>query len=193
MKRLIKNASFEMLFSNKSTEATDDLIREIIKLGNSEENLVSLFRTLNFTRFHLRGMVEKIGITTEMGKNVSELLCVIDTELLLLRMRMQGLLPALPVRPAKKLRWTGRATDLVELLYALDTYGCINDGEIGIEELADAFSEILGVEIKNCYNVYMNMKHRKDDSRTYFLDDLREKMNKRMVESDLKGGKYKKR
>ena len=193
MKRLIKNASFEMLFSNKSTEATDDLIREIIKLGNSEENLVSLFRTLNFTRFHLRGMVEKIGITTEMGKNVSELLCVIDTELLLLRMRMQGLLPALPVRPAKKLRWTGRATDLVELLYALDTYACINDGEIGIEELADAFSEILGVEIKNCYNVYMNMKHRKDDSRTYFLDDLREKMNKRMVESDLKGGKYKKR
>ena len=68
MKRLIKNASFEMLFSHKSTEATDDLIREIIKLGNSEENLVSLFRTLNFTRFHLRGMVEKIGITTEMGK-----------------------------------------------------------------------------------------------------------------------------
>lgn len=182
-----------MLSSNQSTEATDDLIGEIIKLGDSEENLVSLFRTLNFTRFHLRGMVEKIGITTEMGKNVSGLLCVIDTELLLLRMRMQGLLPALPVRPAKKLRWTGRATDLVELLYALDTYGCINDGEIGIEELADAFSEILGVEIKNCYNVYMNMKHRKDDSRTYFLDDLREKMNKRMVESDLKGGKYKKR
>ena len=68
MKRLIKNASFEMLFSNKSTEATDDLIREIIKLGNSEENLVSLFRTLNFTRFHLRGMVEKIGITPELGK-----------------------------------------------------------------------------------------------------------------------------
>jgi rteC protein len=193
MKRLIKKESFEMLSSNQSTEATDDLIGEIIKLGYSEENLVSLFRTLNFTRFHLRGMVEKIVITTEMGKNVSELLCVIDTELLLLRMRMQGLLPALPVRPAKKLRWTGRATDLVELLYALDTYACINDGEIGIEELADAFSEILGVEIKNCYNVYMNMKHRKDDSRTYFLDDLREKMNKRMVESDLKGGKYKKR
>ncbi|WP_212116165.1 ribosome biogenesis protein, partial [Bacteroides pyogenes] len=68
MKRLIKKESFEMLSSNQSTEATDDLIGEIIKLGDSEENLVSLFRTLNFTRFHLRGMVEKIGITTEMGK-----------------------------------------------------------------------------------------------------------------------------
>lgn len=106
---------------------------------------------------------------------------------------MQGLLPALPVKPAKKLCWTGKATDLVELLYALDTCDCINDGEIGVEELADVLSEIFGVEIKNCYNVYMNMKHRKDDSRTYFLDELREKLNKRMVESDLKGGKFKKR
>ena len=108
-------------------------------------------------------------------------------------MRMQGLLSTLPVKPTEKFRWTGKATDLVELLYALDTCDCINDGEIGIEELADAFSEIFGIEIKNCYNVYMNMKRRKNDSRTYFLDELREELNKRMVESDLKGGKFKKR
>ena len=87
---------------------------------------------------------------------------------------------------------TGRATDLVELLYALDTCNCISNGEIGVEELADTLSEIFGVEIKNCYNVYMNMKRRKDDSRTYFLGELREKLNKRMVGSDLKGGKFKK-
>jgi len=124
---------------------------------------------------------------------VSELLSVIDTELKLLKMRMQGLLPALSVKPTKKLHWTGKVTDLVELLYALDTCDCINNGEIGVEELADALSEIFSVEIKNCYNVYMNMKRRKDDSRTYFLDELREKLNKRMVESDLKGGKFKKR
>ena len=104
-------------------------------------------------------------------------------------MRIQGLLPALPVKATKKFCWTGKATDLV----ALDTCNCINNGEIGVEELADALSEIFGVEIKNCYNVYMNMKRRKDDSRTYFLDELREKLNKRMVESDLKGGKFKKR
>src|SRR3712207_8974935 len=94
-------------------------------------------------------------------------------------MRMQGLLPALPVKPAKKLRWTGKATDLVELLYAIDTCDCINDGKIGVEELADALSEIFGVEIKNCYNVYMNMKRRKDDSRSYFLDELREKLDRK--------------
>lgn len=112
-------------------------------------------------------------------------------------MRIKGLLPvsqAAPVTtPSRKLRWTGKATDLVELLYALDTCGCINNGEIGVEELADVLSEIFGVEIKNFYNVYMNMKRRKDDSRTYFLDELREKLNKRMKDSDLKGGKFKKR
>ena len=90
---------------------------------------------------------------------------------------------------AKNFRWTGKTTDLVELLYAFDTCNCINNGEIGVEELADALSEIFGVEIKNCYNVYMNMKRRKDDS----LDELREKLNKRMGECDLKGGKFKKR
>ena len=124
---------------------------------------------------------------------MSELIFVIDTELELLKMRIQGFLPALSVKLGKKLCWTGKATDLVELLYALDTCDCINDGEIGVEELADVLSEIFGVEIKNCYNVYMNMKRRKDDSRTYFLDELREELNKRMVESDLKGGKFKKR
>lgn len=108
-------------------------------------------------------------------------------------MRIQGFLPALPVKSAKKFHWTGKVIDLVELLYAFDTCDCINNGEIGVEELADVISEIFGVEIKNCYNVYMNMKNRKDDSRTYFLDELREKLNKRMVESDLKGGKFKKR
>lgn len=61
-----------------------------------------------------------------------------------------------------------------------------------MEKLAHTLYEIFGVEIKNCYNVYMNIKHRKDDSRTYFFDELREKINKWMVGSDLKGGKFKK-
>lgn len=57
-----------MLSSDKSTETTDNLIREITELGDGEENLVSLFRTLNLTRFHLQTISEKTGITAEMGK-----------------------------------------------------------------------------------------------------------------------------
>ncbi len=97
---------------------------------------------------------------------------------------MQGVLSLSPPNLRSNsfcIRWTAKATDLVELLYALDTCDCINDGEIGVEELAYVLSVIFGVEIKNCYNVYMNMKRRKDDSRTYFLDELREKLNKRTI------------
>ena len=83
---------------------------------------------------------------------------------------MQGVLPASQSKPAKKFCWTGK-----------------------IVELAEVLSNIFGVEIKNCYNIYMNIKCRKNDSRTYFLDELREKLNKRLIESDLKGGKFKKR
>ena len=96
-----------MLSSSKSMEATNDLIREIIELGDSEENLVSLFRTLNFTRFQLRMIVENSDITSEVGTNVSELLFVIDTELELLKMRMQGVLPASQSKLARKFCWAG--------------------------------------------------------------------------------------
>lgn len=91
------------------------------------------------------------------------------------------------------LRWTGKVVDLVELLYALDTCNSINNGEIGVEELADVLSEIFSVKIKNCFSAYIDIKRRKDGSRTYFLDKLREKLNRRMIESDVKGGKYKRR
>ena len=189
MLRLTQTEDFKTINSSCSTKeqvqkASENFMKRIITLCDAEDNAISLFRILRYTRFRLQTLQEKYLMDGE-GKNVLELLSVIDTELELLKVRMQGLLPALPVKPAKKLRWTGKATDLVELLYALDTCDCINNGEIGVEELADALSEIFGVEIKNCYNVYMNIKRRKDDSRTYFLDELREKLNKRMVELSL--------
>ena len=197
MLRLIQTEEFKTIISSCSTneqeqKASENFMKRIIDLCDAEDDAISLFRILRYTRFRLQTL-QAVYLMDGKEKNVSELLCVIDTELKLLKMQMQGLLSTLPVKPTEKLRWTGKATDLVELLYALDTCDCINDGEIGIEELADAFSEIFGIEIKNCYNVYMNMKRRKDDSRTYFLDELREELNKRMVESDLKGGKFKKR
>lgn len=66
------------------------------------------------------------------------------------------------IQTASSIRWTGKIVDLVELLYALDTCNSINNGEIGVEELAEKLSEFFGVKIKNCYNIYMNMKRRKD-------------------------------
>ena len=53
-------------------------IEDVIRLSETEKDPQSLFRTLCYTRFHLQIINQKDGLTTEMGKNVSELLYVID-------------------------------------------------------------------------------------------------------------------
>ena len=83
-------------------------------------------------------------------------------------------------------RWTGSLVEFVELIYALDEMHCINDGENGINELTAFFGSLFGLEIKDnhCYNAYADMKRRKNESRTYFLDKLQERLNLRMRRDD---------
>ena len=85
-------------------------------------------------------------------------------------------------------RWTGSLVELVEIIYALDETGCINDGQNDIKDLAAFFGSQLGLEIKDshCYNAYTDMKRRKSESRTYFLDKMRERLNLRMQRDDEK-------
>lgn len=81
---------------------------------------------------------------------------------------------------APPLRWTGKASDLVELIYGVSEMGCINDGETSLKEIADYFYKMLGIQAKGCYNIYSDIKMRKNESRTYFLDRAAEKVNRRM-------------
>lgn len=82
--------------------------------------------------------------------------------------------------PAPVMRWTGKASDLIEVLYGMVEMGCINDGEIQVGELAAFFYSIFKVEAKDCYRIYSDIKLRKNDSRTYFLDKMQERLNRRM-------------
>ena len=78
------------------------------------------------------------------------------------------------------IRWTGKASDLVEILYGIDELGCINDGETPLKDVAAYFYNMLGVNAKECYQIYADMKMRKNESRTYFLDKMQERVNRRM-------------
>lgn len=90
--------------------------------------------------------------------------------------------------PTSTFRWTGSLVELIEVIYALDELGCINDGRNNIKELAAFFGSQLGLEIKDrhCYDAYLDMKRRKNESRTYFLDKMRERLNLRMQRDDAK-------
>lgn len=86
--------------------------------------------------------------------------------------------------PASPLRWTGNAIDLVELIYGINEMGCINNGKMPLKQLAPFLYKIFGVESKDCYRFYIDIKRRKSESRTYFLDRMQEKLNEKMLRDE---------
>ena len=45
-------------------------------------------------------------------------------------------------------------------------------------------AKIIGIESKDCYRFYIDIKRRKNESRTYFLDRMQEKLNERMLRDE---------
>ena len=82
------------------------------------------------------------------------------------------------------LQWTGNAIDLVEMIYGISEMGCINNGNIQLNELAPVLYTFFGVNSKDCYRFYTDIKRRKNDSRTYFLDKMQVKLNEKMRQDD---------
>lgn len=115
---------------------------------------------------------------------MEELLFVIDMELELLKMRILGVLPAVHPKSAKNFRWTGKTTDLVELLYALHEAKCIDNGEMTLKEMEVWVYRLFGIESKDCYRFYVSIRNRKRDSRTAFLDHLKDKLLEKMQRDD---------
>ena len=88
--------------------------------------------------------------------------------------------PLIPIRtssdnttenPASPLQWTGNAIDLVELIYGINEMGCINNGNMPLKQLAPLLYKIF-------------IKRRKNESRTYFLDRMQEKLNEKMLRDE---------
>lgn len=75
---------------------------------------------------------------------------------------------------------------LAELVYALDEVKCINNGDTSINDLSTLFGTLFNIDLRECYGMYTDMKRRKNDSRTYFLDEMQKKLNQRMERDDEK-------
>lgn len=81
---------------------------------------------------------------------------------------------------APALRWTGNAIDLVEIIYGIHEMGCINGGEIPLKQLAPILYSFFGVETKDCYRFYTDIKRRKTISHTHFLEQMQVRLNERI-------------
>jgi RteC protein len=87
------------------------------------------------------------------------------------------------MKQSSRLFWTGNKTDLIELIYALQSSGAINSGTADIKELATLFEQIFNIDLGNYYHTFIEIRARKG-SRTKFLDRLQESLLKRFEESD---------
>lgn len=82
------------------------------------------------------------------------------------------------------LQWTGNILDLVELIYGLYEMGCIDKGKTPLNIIAPKLYFFFGVKTQECYRYYSAIKQRKNASRTYFLDEMQEKLNEKMRRDD---------
>lgn len=90
---------------------------------------------------------------------------------------------------APPLKWTGNAVDLVEMVYGISVMGCVNDGKTPLRDMAAMLYSFFGVNAKDCYRFYVDIRGRKNDDRTYFLDEMRKKLNEKMRADDEKESK----
>jgi hypothetical protein len=85
-----------------------------------------------------------------------------------------------------ELSWSDSKTDLIELIYALQSRGSINHAAIEVKQLAEKFETIFNIDLGNYYKTFQEIRIRKK-GRTIFLDQLKEKLIQRMDEADENG------
>lgn len=82
-----------------------------------------------------------------------------------------------------KITWTAHKIDLIELIYALHSTDVINNGTVDIKDIARVVERIFRIDLGDYYRAFLEIRIRKK-GRTKFLDELKEKLEKRMDEID---------
>ena len=83
------------------------------------------------------------------------------------------------VRNSKpKISWTASKAALVELVYALHSANCINNGRIDIKELIGRFELLFDVSLDKSYRVFVDIKGRQNEKAKFLIELKRAFMNR---------------
>lgn len=83
-----------------------------------------------------------------------------------------------------KFKWTDSKAALIELLYALQRKGSINNGQAELKDIAKLLESIFGIDLGNYYRTFQEIRIRKS-GRTNYLDQLKTILLAYMDETDL--------
>ncbi len=90
----------------------------------------------------------------------------------------------MPKNMGTKLKWTGEAVNMVELVYGVYETGQVNGGKISLTELMDFFGQVFQVNISGYFKRFADIKRRKSMSKTRYLDEMQQLVSKRIEDSD---------
>lgn len=80
--------------------------------------------------------------------------------------------------------WTLPKVTLIELIYALASVGAFNHGKADLKTIVNTFQDSFSIQLGNYYAVFQQNIRIRKKSRTTFLDNLKEYVERRMDESD---------
>lgn len=130
------------------------------QFSTSHDSTVATIMAYDMIIIHLKKEIDKLEITNSMEFTNS----------------------ATPMSPSK-LFWTGNKTDLIELIYALDSCGAINSGTADIKEMAAVCEQIFNIDLGNYYHTFIEIRARKS-SKTKFIDKLKKTLIERFNRLD---------
>ncbi|MCM4158429.1 hypothetical protein FHG64_12665 [Antarcticibacterium flavum] len=83
----------------------------------------------------------------------------------------------------KELHWTASKVSLVELIYALQHAGSINNGTVDLITIATSFEDFFQIKFDNIYKTYSEIKMRKG-KKSKFLDELTWRFERKVEEDE---------
>ncbi|HEY4786661.1 MAG TPA: RteC domain-containing protein [Bacteroidales bacterium] len=82
-----------------------------------------------------------------------------------------------------KYTWTESKISLIELIYAIQASGCINNGAIDIKEIALFFESFFSLDLGDYYRTYLQIKSRQQPIK--FLETLKASLIKKIEEQEF--------
>ncbi len=85
--------------------------------------------------------------------------------------------------PKVNAKWTGSKVALIELIYAIQTSGCINNGKSDLKKMTSYIENLFNIDLGDIYRTFLEIRGRKGN-RVQCLDQLRKDLIIRMDEAD---------
>lgn len=174
----------EQVSSEELEEAFQDFTQEVYQFCLNEQDKNLLYFTLQYTRTFLITLQAYRDSNTALPTKgaivfIEAALAWINTEI-----------DVTPIPKKKnttsKVVWTGKLIHFIEWIYGPDSLQNFNNGNVDLIEVVEHLSNALGIEVKEPGGYYVAMRRRIDESRTTYLDSIREALLKRMEKDDEK-------